>query len=424
MLTILNRWHPFGTPATLSLATTAALCATQTIAQVQQQDQPLETVLVTAVRSQAVTLFDSLDLKKDRGTTGVEEALRRAPNINVLGTQNGFINIRGENAEGAGNSAFGIIPGRLIPTPVTIDRRPLAYGEITFGTSSVYDIDYLEVVRGPQTTGGGINGAMGAVNVVTKDPTESTEAEAQIEFGTFSQRQVSGLVSGEIVSGELFGRLVVDYNERDTYLNYTQPTALNPDQNTFFDQTTVRAKAVWLPSRSEDLRIEAAYTYSESAAPQTENVTDGPNTGFERSSGNVASFFNEGDAATLELDYEFSDTLSLNNHFAASRSDLKRRSGNGTFSLDQETEDFQNETSLSYRSSDGVFEFTPGVIIRTQSIDMDWDYFGPTLLDDDRDSLGIYGEGSYKLADSLSLTAGLRYQYESQRRVGVLANDP
>ncbi|MEM9314325.1 MAG: TonB-dependent receptor [Pseudomonadota bacterium] len=384
----------------------------------------LETVLVTAPRSEAVTLFDNLDLQKDRGTSGIEYALRRAPNINVLGTQNGFINIRGENAEGAGNSALGIIPGRLVPTPVTVDRRPLAYGEITFGTSSVYDLDYLEVVRGPQTTGGGINGAMGAVNVVTRDPGAEREAEILAEYGTFDQRQIAGFVSGPLIAGELFGRLSVDYNERDTYLNYTNPAARSPRQNLFFDQTTVRAKLVWSPDSMDDLRVETSYSFTDSAGPQTENVTDGPDTNFERNSSNVASFFNEAQSVYLDIDYTLSDNLAFNNHLTAATSDLARRSGNGSFRLDQETDDVQNEARFDYESEDGRFQFSPGIIARRQSVDMDWDYFGPTILDDERTSLGVYGEASYELFPGFRATAGLRYQYEAQERQGVLADDP
>ncbi|MEM6707780.1 MAG: TonB-dependent receptor plug domain-containing protein [Pseudomonadota bacterium] len=202
----------FSGPATAS----AGLVSGAAQATSATADTSMETIVVSGERAGlSVTLFDNLDLEKDRGSTGVEEVLRRAPNINVLGTTNGFINIRGENAEGAGNSALGIIPGRLIPTPFTVDGRPLAYGEITFGTSSIYDVESIEVVRGPQTTGGGVNGAIGALNVVTRDPNADFEAEFQAEggrlistrwpvwclensFPTHSRRASSSTTTGEI----------------------------------------------------------------------------------------------------------------------------------------------------------------------------------------------------------------------------------
>ncbi|MEM1019144.1 MAG: TonB-dependent receptor [Pseudomonadota bacterium] len=390
----------------------------------QEDAAGVETIFIVATRpAQSVVLFDSIDLAKDRGTTSVEEVLRRAANINVLGTQNGFINIRGENAEGAGNSAQGIIPGQLSPTPVTIDRRPLAYGEITFGTSSVYDVDFIEVVRGPQTTGGGVNGSIGAVNVTTRDPSSEFEAEVQGEYGTFDQYQVAGLLSGALIEDELFARVVVDYNRRDTYLEYTNPNVQTVDQVFFLDQLTARGKLVWTPAALEDLRVEASYSYTESAGPQTENVTDGPDTNFERNSGNIPAFFNDAHIGIIEIDYEITPAILLNNHFAISSSDLARRSGNGTFRLDQDTLDIQNETSLDIVSADGRLEVSPGIILRRQDVEMDWDYFGPTILDDDRGTLGIYAQGSYEPLDGLRLAGGLRYERSSQQRIGVLAND-
>lgn len=386
-------------------------------------DTSIETIVVTGERAGlSVTLFDNLDIEKDRGSTGVEEVLRRAPNINVLGTTNGFINIRGENAEGAGNSALGIIPGRLIPTPFTVDGRPLAYGEITFGTSSIYDVESIEVVRGPQTTGGGVNGAIGALNVVTRDPNTDFEAEFQAEGGSFDQYQVAGLMSGELIPDTLSARVVVDYNGRDTYLDYTNPV-FQIDEQFEFEQLTARAKAVWTPPTIERLRVETIYSYTESNGPQTENVSDAPNTDFERNSANVAAFFNDAHSGVVTLDYELSTGVALTNTLTLATSDLRRRSGNGTFRLDQTTRDYQNELSFAVEALDGRLQFSPGLIFRRQDVEMDWDYFGATLLDEQRDSFGVYGEGTYEIAPTVRATLGLRYQYEAQERAGVLASN-
>ncbi|MEM9172973.1 MAG: TonB-dependent receptor [Pseudomonadota bacterium] len=387
-----------------------------------QDRDDIPNIIVTGQRGQSATLFDNLDIEIDRGATGVEQLLRRAPNINFLGVQNGFINIRGENAEGAGNSALGIIPGRLVPTPFTVDGRPLAYGEVTFGAASIYDVAYVQIVRGPQTTSGGVNGAIGAVNVRTNDPTSDFEAAFKTQFGTFNQYQVAGLVSGEIIPGVLNGRVVIDYTTRDTYLDYTNPVFTVPEQFEF-EQLTARAKVIWTPGQSEKLRIKTTLSYTDGSGPQTENVSDGPETNFERNSANVAAFLNTAVAGIVEVDYAATQNVSLKNHTAISSSDLERKSGNGTFALDQTTRDYQNEFSLQIESADGRLQWSPGLILRHQDIEMDWDYFGPTLLDDSRDSLGLYIEGTYDFSDSFRATAGLRYQSESQNRTGILASN-
>ncbi|MEM8597288.1 MAG: TonB-dependent receptor, partial [Pseudomonadota bacterium] len=379
---------------------------------------------------QSITVVDAEDLEKDRAATGFEEALRRAPNVLFTGTENGFLEIRGEQSEGSGNSAFGIIPGRLSPTPVTIDGRPLAYGEITFGTGSVYDVDFIEVVLGPQTTGGGINGAIGAVNVTTKDPTKEFELEGFAQAGSFDQVKLAGLVSGPIIENELFARASFDANFRDTYLNYTNPNLIpSPDEIFEFTQVTARAKFVWLPGFDDDLRVEGSYSFNQSDGPQTERIF-GPNTrasieNFERTSSNVAAFFNQSHSGYLETSYDLSSALQINNHFTGAFSELSRRSGNGTFRLDQDTLDFQNELSADFTALDGRLTVSPGVIVRRQNVEMDWDYFGPSPIDDQRTSLGLYAEGTFEIVDGLRATAGLRYQYEAQDRTGILSdNEP
>ncbi|MEM1197567.1 MAG: TonB-dependent receptor, partial [Pseudomonadota bacterium] len=400
--------------------TASASALAQSGPNAETDEEPVGDILVTANSGgQSITTLGKEELSLDRGSDSLEDVLRRVPNINTLGVQNGFINIRGENAEGAGNSAAGIIPGRLIPTPVTIDGRPLAYGEITFGATSVYDVQAIDVVRGPQTTGGGVNGAIGAINIVTADPMSEFEGEFIAEYGSFDQYQLAGLVSGELVEGELFARVVVDYNFRDTILEYTSPNLLPIDEIFEFNQLNARAKAVWLPGGVDDLRFELSYTYTESDGPQTENanLVDGE---FLRSSSNVAAFLNTGHAITFETSYGFSDSAALLNTLTWSTSDLTRISGNGTFRLDQRTYDIQNETQVTFSASDGRFEFTPGAIVRVLDVDMDWDFFGPGPADDERFSLGVYGEGVFRPTPRLNILAGLRYQREEQERVGFL----
>ncbi|MEM9783213.1 MAG: TonB-dependent receptor, partial [Pseudomonadota bacterium] len=295
-------------------------------------------------------------------------------------------------------------------------------------TSSVFDVDFVEVVLGPQTTGGGINGAIGAVNVVTRDPTNDVEVEGLAQFGSFEQYKVAGLVSGPVIENELFARASFDVNFRETYLDYTNPSLIRSPEEIFeFSQVTARGKLVWLPSFIDDLRVESSYTFSESDGPQTERIA-GPNTqatieSFVRDSSNVAAFFNQSHSGYIEADYLLSENVALNNHFTAAFSELRRRSGNRTFRLDQETLDFQNEFSMDITALDGRLSISPGIILRLQDVAMDWDYFGPSPIDDQRTSIGIYAEGTYAITDKLRATAGLRYQRDAQKRDGTLSGN-
>ncbi|MEM9139655.1 MAG: TonB-dependent receptor, partial [Pseudomonadota bacterium] len=81
--------------------------------------------------------------------------------------------------------------------------------------------------------------------------------------------------------------------------------------------------------------------------------------------------------------------------------------------------------SFDVLALNGKFKFSPGIIVRQQFVDMDWDYFGPSPMEDERTSVGVFAEGTYSITDDLRLTAGLRYQYDGQKRTGILsANEP
>jgi outer membrane receptor protein involved in Fe transport len=54
---------------------------------------------------------------------------------------------------------------------INLDGHYLNYNEMYFGAPSVWDVDSIEVYRGPQTTSQGANAIAGAIVVKTKDPT-------------------------------------------------------------------------------------------------------------------------------------------------------------------------------------------------------------------------------------------------------------
>lgn len=73
-------------------------------------------------------------------------------------------------------------------------------------TSELFDVDRVEVLRGPQGTLFGRNATGGLVHIITKRPTDRFEGYANLTYARFDQVRAEGAVSGAIANG-VRGRL-------------------------------------------------------------------------------------------------------------------------------------------------------------------------------------------------------------------------
>ncbi|MBU6442512.1 MAG: TonB-dependent receptor [Alphaproteobacteria bacterium] len=85
---------------------------------------------------------------------------------------------------------------------------------------SMYDVQRVEVLRGPQGTLFGRNATGGLMQVITKKPTEDFEGYVRANFGERNLWNVEGAVSGPL-SDNLLGRLSVSTDQSDGYIKNT-----------------------------------------------------------------------------------------------------------------------------------------------------------------------------------------------------------
>jgi outer membrane receptor protein involved in Fe transport len=92
-----------------------------------------------------------------------------------------------------------------------------------FGIASteggLFDIERIEVLRGPQGTLYGRNAIGGAVNFINKQPTNEFEGEAKIVGGNYDLREEYGMLSGPIIDNILSARLTGVKRTRDGYID-------------------------------------------------------------------------------------------------------------------------------------------------------------------------------------------------------------
>jgi iron complex outermembrane receptor protein len=81
--------------------------------------------------------------------------------------------------------------------------------------TDLFDVERVEVLKGPQGTLYGRNTIGGAINVATRQASQETDAQLSAELGNYDSINVRGAVGGRLGSDQLAGRLAVAVNERD-----------------------------------------------------------------------------------------------------------------------------------------------------------------------------------------------------------------
>lgn len=101
------------------------------------------------------------------------------------------------------------------------------------------DLERLEVLRGPQGTLFGRNTQAGALNLVTRKPGESFSGKAEIEAARFDTYRVLAAVSGPLADG-VYGGLSGQYRQTDGYMNNTVAGAQDIDSSEYSVRGTLR----------------------------------------------------------------------------------------------------------------------------------------------------------------------------------------
>ena len=80
-----------------------------------------------------------------------------------------------------------------------------------------YDLQRIEILRGPQGTLYGRNTTGGVINYITKDPSFEPGANAAVSYGNYNAVQADLGVTGPIVADKVAGRFSIHYGDHDGY---------------------------------------------------------------------------------------------------------------------------------------------------------------------------------------------------------------
>ena len=198
----------------------AILTTTGTSAQSGSDDAVswLEEITVTAQKREqsiqdvgtSLTALSGNQIEK-MGLTGVTELGRHIPNM--------IVGLGGGDAAAPALSIRGV--GLTYPFDTSQSTVALYIDEVYQGTTVaqtayLYDVDRVEVLRGPQGTLFGRNTTGGLVHFVSRKPTDELEAYGTFTHGTWDQIKFEGAISGPL-GDRLQGRISVLHDENDGY---------------------------------------------------------------------------------------------------------------------------------------------------------------------------------------------------------------
>ena len=384
------------------------------------QDVPLSITAFDAERLDAVKLRDLRDLTVGIPNVGLDE----------VGTSRGTANfsIRGMGVSGS-------VPSVDPTVGVFVDG--VYMGTNTVMLYDAFDLDGIEVLRGPQGVLFGRNVVGGAVLLNTKAPTD--RYEAKIRSAVEGGGKAPNFFTSATLNAPLAERLAVRFS---VYSNQDQGWFENRrDGKAFGAQDTLMLRPVvhWRPTDTVDLTLRYEYQSIDADGPAAQNQRY-----YDRRD---HKFFVDEDGF---LDAEV--------HFLNARLDWDVGLGNGTltnifgwrttrshalsdldgtprqqfrldFGTEQAAEQFSNELRYTgvffdrLRLSTGVYYFTNDLDYQEWREFAALNQFGGGYYD--VDTLGLFVSGDYDLTDWLTLTAGLRYtREEKEADVAYLQRNP
>ena len=139
-----------------------------------------------------------------------------------------------------------------------------------------FDLERIEVLRGPQGTLYGRNATGGAINFISKKPTEELDAYVSVDVGEYGKRRVEGAIGGALGDGAVTGRLSFLSNKRDGYTQNIFPNVgRGLEELDTKDLQAFRGQLSWKVSDSVTIDLQAN-TYRDDSVPAPFKYTDDP----------------------------------------------------------------------------------------------------------------------------------------------------
>jgi len=319
---------------------------------------------------------------------------------------------------------------------------------------NLFDVERIEVLRGPQGTLYGRNAMGGVINIITKQPTNTKTSFFDISVGNYNQQRITAGIKTPFIKDKLFFGASILSNKRDGFYtnDFTQTSYDNQDGfsgnyflkyiandrwniNFNFKHHLNKNKGAFpLVFGSEDA-IANPYTLNQNASTtmmdQTTNTSLSiryAGSGFNFSS--QTAYQQNYRYYTNPIDGDFSpiDAISVINNYGSKWNNNKVITQDFKFTSN-------NANNSKFKWTAGAFLFYQDAPVKQATrfgIDANLMMIGDSLFSIINTSttlkkgFAIYGQATYALSDKLNMSFGLRNDYENQSEsvMGQYQHDP
>jgi iron complex outermembrane receptor protein len=337
----------------------------------------------------------------------LEDIIGVVPNLNFSsGASRGkFIQIRG------------IGERSLFAEPINASVA-LVVDEINFsglgGLGALFDVQQVEVLSGPQSTGFGATGLAGIIKVVSNAATDSQEGYLQGSFAEYNTQRYSAAYSNQIADG-LNARIAMQQVKSD---GFVENIFLNRDDTNNIDEFNAKLAVDYVMSDTARLEFKL-YRFDvnngyDAFSLDNDNKTRSDEPGFDRTETQAASVKYIQDLGehsfslalttlNADLDYGYDEDWTFVGFHPDEYS-----------SFDQYKREVSNQTvDARYASTDANSPWVVGLYYQQSEQDLTRIY---TFANADftsfyePNSVALYGERSWQISEPLSITAGARVE--------------
>lgn len=398
----------------------------------------------------------SSDAIEERGIRNPQDLAQFTPNVSIS-SPTGVGGAPSITIRGVGLNDFNT--NNSGPNGVYVDEfyisAPNAQG------LSLFDLERIEVLKGPQGTLYGRNTNGGAINIITAKPSQDFKAHVRGEYGSYDTVNVEAAVGGGLTP-TLSGRLSGVYNYSSGYM---RNDFLGLDENGT-NNFAVRGQLLWEPSNELTVRASAqvfrmvtraaAYKLYGTLDPLTGDVCSAAATfanqcvdlfgyrgsgsdEFYRSDSNLRQKLKTTDVqTTLRADYDAGGitvtSLSGYNYNSSKHPDNTDTNPFRSLEIDFNANSYEFTQELRLSQTEDRYNWVAGVYYLNEIVKQDQplyllldldDLLGPggsdgiaaiqsTFNRQKTQSVAGFGQLEWKVADRFSLIAGARYTWEKK----------
>ena len=387
-----------------------------------QPDQGFEEIIVTAQFRQtelmntaaSISVLGETDIR-ERSAQHLEEMLSMAPNVNYAGgtSRARYIQIRGVGDRSQFEEPLNPSVG------LRLDNVDFS-GIGSVGT--LFDIEQVEVLRGPQGTLHGANALAGLIDIRSNAPTESFYHQVDATAGDYNSYGL-GLVSSGPMSESLLYRVAVEQYNSD---GYTENDFLDADDTQDRDELTSRFRLRWLASDAHTIDLGLTYIDLDNGydAFSLDNVRDtlSDEPGRDSQESTAVSLQSSSSLSAFELQTAFSYANTDTEYGYDEDWVYDGFHPDGYSSTDlylRERDSVSAELRLVSNDNARLFgdrsDWVVGLyyLANDEQLDRRYTYASPFDSTYDTETWAVFGQLDTRLTDRLTLVTGLRLENRS-----------